>query len=594
MTQSRSATGDDPQQIASSLRVVSVGACLLVAIALGFSLWQAFAFRVPIPFWDMIAVERYIEDQSQLGWSLHGLVAITQNEHRPVFPLLLWIADHSWFASTGITVLVVQVSLLAVMTALLMRWMRGVTQPGFRRVALMTATPLVLFWPAQGQNLTWSVQLNSLLSLFTLLMAIAALLAAGRASEVLERRPRSLGWLALAIALVFVSTFSLTFGLLGWPLLLGTLLVQRRPWWMIAPFAIAGLATVAFYVAMWVDVPHHAHALASLAQPFDVAAYFFALLGAPAHKLIEWPFFRRRMELRGVIGVAIFVLVVGAALRVFLRDRATGATRDSQADAPLVLVALLGLGCAFVIALGRHNFGVAQSLESRYTIIPCFVWLGTAGYWLPRLAATLRFTVTGYATACALAIAMTASYLGHAASSREFAARARIAAMTEVAGITHPQLSPRLHKDDASRQWLFDSLRRRGHPFFAEPWSAWMGRPVAEALGTSIEGRCHGRIEATSRLGDEIVQLTGWAWDPETGAPPPLVVAVDQAGVVRGLGATGIQRIDVFRYFGRLDVLSSGWIAAARTKDAHVDVIAVTMDGRACNLSAAPGHLVRD
>ena len=140
-----------------------------------------------------------------------------------------------------------------------------------------------------------------------------------------------------------------------------------------------------------------------------------------------------------------------------------------------MLLALLGLGCAFVIALGRHNFGGAQSLESRYTIIPCLVWLGTAGYWIPRLPGTRRLAFPGYAVTAALLVAMTASYVGHAANSREFAARARIAAMTEVAGVAHPQMSPRLYKDSESRQWLFDSLRRRGHPFFAEPWLAWPG-----------------------------------------------------------------------------------------------------------------------
>ena len=554
---------------------------------MGFSLWRIFAFPVDFPFWDMIVVERFIEDGFALGWTLPRIAATKLNEHRPVFPMLLWIADHAWFASRGIAVLAFDDVLLGATSVLLMRWMRNATAPGFRRVALTLAVPVVLFWPAQGQNLIWAVQANSVLSLAALLLALQTLLLAVGASADRRGRGRCLAWLAGTIALLFVSTYSLAYGLLGWPLCLGYLLLRRQPWWMIATFAVAGLAVVGPYAWFWVDVPHHAHALTSLRQPLPVAGYLFELLGSPAHKLIEWPFFRSRTALRGVAGAALFAATTAAALQLALRIRAAGGARETDPSTPLVLLALLGLGCAFVIALGRHNFGGAQSLESRYTIIPCLVWLGTAGYWIPRLLGTRRFALLGYAVTTALLVAMTASYVGHAANSREFAARARIAAMTEVTGVAHPQSSPRLYKDTASRQWLFDSLRRRGHPFFAEPWLAWIGRKAADVLGPPVADRCEGRVDKTSRLEEAIAQLQGWAWDPVAGAPPPLIVVVDEAGVVRGVGATGIERIEVARYFGRLAMLNSGWLAAARTPDAQLEVLAVTSDGSACRLGAA-------
>jgi hypothetical protein len=443
----------------------------------------------------------------------------------------------------------------------------------------------VIFWPAQGENLTWPVQANSLFSLTALLTAIHALLAGERASADPQQRRRCLGWLALTILLLFVATYSLAFGLLGWPLFVCYLLLRRRPWWMIAPLATAGLGTVAPYAAFWVEVPHHAHALPSLLEPSSVAAYFFGLLGAPVHKLIEWPFPGRRPLFRGVMGTAIFALAVAAAQRVSLRAPADGASRKSQADAALVLSAVLGLGCAFLIALGRHDFGVAQSQSSRYTIIPCFVWLGTAGYWIPRLPAPRPLAVAGQALAWLLLGVMAVSYFGHASAARHFAAWVRVAAMTEVAGITHPALSPRLDKGDESREWLFASLRRRGHPFFDEAWPGWVGQRAADVLGEPVGGRCYGRVDATSRLDGEIVQMKGWAWDPVVGAPPPLVVAVDEDGIVRGLGASGIQRNDVFRFFSRLELLNAGWMAATRTPDALIGVLGVTADGRACSLT---------
>ena len=49
-----------------------VAAWLIGALAVGFSLWRTFAFPVAFPFWDMIVVERFIEDGFALGWTLRA------------------------------------------------------------------------------------------------------------------------------------------------------------------------------------------------------------------------------------------------------------------------------------------------------------------------------------------------------------------------------------------------------------------------------------------------------------------------------------------------------------------------------------------
>ena len=129
----------------NSGRIAAFGSASLLV---GFSLWHMFQFRVPFPFWDMIRVEAFLDDHFDRGWNLAGLVTITQNEHRPVFPLLWWIADHAWFASTGVLVIVFDAALLAGISVLWMGWMRSATRPGSRRIALMTAVAVVIFWPA--------------------------------------------------------------------------------------------------------------------------------------------------------------------------------------------------------------------------------------------------------------------------------------------------------------------------------------------------------------------------------------------------------------------------------------------------------------
>ena len=585
-TKREQALSEDPRpDRANTPAVIRLAACLFAAGAVGFSVWHMFAYRLPFSFRDMIDIERFIEAESQRGWSISGFFAIVQNEHRPVFPLFLWLADHAWFASDGVLVIAVDAALLGVTSLLLAGWMRSATQPGFRRIALMTAVPVVIFWPAQGENLVRAAQANSVFALAALVMAVEALRVSEAACADAAGRRRCLAWLAVTSLLLFVSTYSLAYGLVGWPLFLAFLMLRRRPWWMIAVLAATGLASVALYAALWVEFPRLASVAPAIPWPLSLAAYFFGLLGGPLHKLIEWPFLRTPTAWRGVAGAAVFVLVICAAFRVLFRTRADDRSQRSQADAALVLTALLGLGCAFLIALGRHRLGMDQSLAPRYTIIACLVWLGAAGYWIPRLRTSRSVAIAGQAATALFACAMIPSYFGHAAASQEQATRVRVAAMTELAGITHPDLKLRLHDDADSRAWLFESLRRRGHPLFAAPWQAWVGRRAADVLGEPIAGRCAGHVDVTSRLGDDIVQMSGWAWDTVAGAPPPIVAVVDGSGVIRGLGASGTFRLALFALTGRPKMLNAGWLATARTPAERIDVVGVLEDGRSCRLT---------
>jgi hypothetical protein len=416
-----------------------------------------------------------------------------------------------------------------------------------------------------------------------LVMAVETLGLSEAALSEADGRGRCLAWLASTSLLLFVATYSLGFGLVGWPLFLAFLMLRHRPWWMIAGLAGAALASLAPYAALWVEFPRITDAAPATPAPLSIAAYFFALLGGPLHKLIEWPLFRTPGAWRGVAGAGVFVLAIWAAFRVVSRDADT--SRRGRADTALVLTALLGLACALLITLGRHRLGIDQSLSPRYTIIACFVWLGVAGYWIPRVPASRSLTLVGQAAGALFACAMIPSYFGHAAAAQDLATFVRVAAMTELAGIAHPDLKLRLDDEAESRAWLFASLRCRGHPIVAAPWNTWVGRPAAEVLGEPIAGRCEGHVDVMSRLGDDIVQLSGWVWDTTAGAPPPIVAAIDEGGVIRGLGATGTYRYALFALTGTPRMLNAGWLATARTAAARIDVVGVLEDGRSCRLT---------
>ncbi|MGE0566055.1 MAG: hypothetical protein AB7G15_02050 [Alphaproteobacteria bacterium] len=564
--------------------IFAVLAFAYAAAGVGYVVWRMLKYRLPYPYWDSVAVDLFVGERFLPGWGLQTALQFTVNEHRPIFPLYIYAADHSWFASDGAAIIALNALLLLFVALLIAAWMRGSGPLTIQRVVLMAAAPVAVFWPAQAQNLNWLMQVNFILSTAALLAAIPLLLLAERVATI--RPGAAIGWTVAAAICLFVSSFSLAFGILGWPILLAYLLCRRAPWRVIVPFAAAGAGTILLYASTWSPIAHHADPFAALLQPVAVGRYMFAMLGAPLHYLLDYPFFHPPAWLRQLFGGIVFVSIVAASLRVFF-ERASRRTPATVGERGLVIMALLAAACAFITALGRHNFGADQALSSRYVLFGVLAWLGVAGYWVPRLRFAPAGAGLGYAAIALLLVAFTTSYLYRATELRVIAAGVRVAAAAATHDIDDPAMYPRLypsHQQDTKLARLNDSLRRRGHPFFAEPWHAWYGRNAIELFSNADARRCSGHVDATTRFGAKVRRQNGWAWDHDRKAPPPYVVALDGAGTVRGVGFNGFPRLDLVRLLGRPRYFHAGWMLLAGTDAERPTVLAVTHDGKSCVL----------
>lgn len=177
-----------------------------------------------------------------------------------------------------------------------------------------------------------------------------------------------LGWalLAGAVALYSYSSGILFFGVALLPLWV-SLRESRRDWR--APLAVwlgAGAALVAGFFA-----GYHGHMKMPapsvyLAHSWELAGYFFELLGGGVANSPYWPDWVPRLV--GISGCLLFLVASVAALRRPARQVA-------------VLSFWLALGayamlCAMSVAVGRfHLGGVVNALASRYTVISSMFWI---------------------------------------------------------------------------------------------------------------------------------------------------------------------------------------------------------------------------
>lgn len=314
-------------------------------------------FSVDVPWWDEWALVDLLQSWSRqdigrviaLLWAQH-------NEHRPLFPRLIMLVLArltGWNICIEMYFGLLLSIMLLVVIGLIYKKMVGDSIWGFVPLAWL------VFSLGQWENILWGWQLAFYLQALATVCALYLLSA------------RLLRSTALAVLCAVVASFSVSSGLLTWPVGLLYLLTQRTEKKRQALWGLAGFLTIAVYFIGYTSPGHHPSPLTTLSRPLETVAFFLGNVGAPlgGGSLL----FSRLM------GGCLLLLLIIYLYRRF-KDACLGHRQWSDAETLLGSMIIVSLLTSAVIAISRVGFDHPDwAMNSRYIT---FTSIGIAGVYM--------------------------------------------------------------------------------------------------------------------------------------------------------------------------------------------------------------------
>jgi hypothetical protein len=463
------------------------------------------------------------------GLSLRWLFA-QHNEHRILFPKLLFAIDAFAFSETNRFNFFCNLALPAILAALLIWIARRNDNHGIFDTAWLAGVVLAtLFSALQWENFLWGFQVQ----FFGVDLAVAA----GIAWLVLGG---SGVWsLAAAIICEAIAVFTLSSGAVMLPLAIVLAFLAGRSKAQILALVVVAAALMAVYLHGYVHPPGHADPLVSLHRPMRLILHALVDLGSPIGHGVAYLKIGNPQRLSALFGFIGFVLY-GLAVLVYL-----GRFRPISGP-PLAFLGIAGYSIGFTLLAGsgRINFGLGQALSPRYNTPTLLFWLC-----LFLLAAVeLRPLRPGppLAMRCAgFAVVVGLVSVQHAAvkTGLEWAEPRRTATAALLAGVYDRDALFNVYPFDPARvARLADALRERRLSIFADDWGTWRGTPLFDHVAGADPARCRGGIDRVVSLpaaGSEGRQMIGWSWDDAAGQAARRIVLADDGGRVVGYGLGG-------------------------------------------------------
>ncbi len=526
------------------LKIAAVAGIGTAAAYVAWCLLKVIEFRDVVPRWDMIGVEWFIDVRFLHDPSLFTAFAFHDNEHRPVFPLYIFLADHVFFGSHELSLVICSLVTVAGIAFITARRIGGAIQDPARRLAFWLLVPCVLLWPGQIENLVFPKQLHELLCIvLTCLVFDLAVQLDGRVGMG-SSRSNLLRASAIAV-LNFVAAFSFGWGVLA-TILVALFAVIRR--WELVPaglVVLGAVVTICTYVLVWAT-PSEQQGVFELARLLlRLVAYASIFVGAPIGaslaSLGESSHFQ--CGVAGVLGLAGLALAA-CSMGPLIGPRELPKESAAGRNYARLMVAFVAM-CAAVTAVGRVRFGLSQAVESqRYFILPCLFWLS-----LPVLLPALP--VIGRWTRWLGWPAMLAGFGGILATTPHFidwmADRmlwTRIGAIAAVMGEDHIPAPPRLYPTPLQLHIVFDDYAHRGVSVYADRWPHWLGQRIEDLAPRATD--CQGYVDRILPIpGSANREIIGWIFDVARREAPPWVALVDSQRRVSGLATFGMQRDDV-------------------------------------------------
>ena len=317
------------------------------------------------------------------------------NEHRIVFARMFFYIDQFVFHARN-TFLLVSIFLIQVITAVCL-WRFTLSDGKFSRTSRVLLGCFIfscLFSAQQFNNFTWGFQVQ-----------FWRVLYGDRRIFALARSEKRAVWLAAACLFAALSTYSMSNGLLVWPLLL------FMAFWLGLPtrhriVLCAGMVAMSMaYLWGYHNPGQHAKPLDSMTHHLPQVLVFAAtFLGSPADSPVS-VLLRHLGTSSDAARVACCAIFGFAGVAAWLGCLAVIWCRRQTAHPShvgLFCISLFVMATSFLVGLGRVNFPLTDALVSRYATPAMIFWtalvsLGWVLYGPERLESRLRERYLVYA-----------------------------------------------------------------------------------------------------------------------------------------------------------------------------------------------------
>jgi hypothetical protein len=472
------------------------------------------------------------------------------NEHRIVLARFFFYIDQFVFHARN-TFLLVSISLIQVITGLLLLRLT-LSSARFSRTSSVLLGCFVfscLFSAQQFNNFTWGFQVQFVAVYCAAAAAVFALArAAGKHAGT---------WLAAACFFAVLSTYSMSNGLVIWPILLIMSFWLRLPvrYYIVLGAGMAVMSTL--YLWGYHSPGHHADPVDSLTRRLPQVLTFAAVfLGSPADSPIS-VLLRRlgglsdgaRVTCCTVFGLAGVLASLGC-LAVLWRKRQT--VRPEHIA--LFCILMFVMATSFLVGLGRVNFPLTDALVSRYATPAMIFWttlvsLGWCLYGPELLESRLRPRYLVYA---ALLLSMLAGIAAGQpqwiAYSKGYESGVGDFESVVVSGVDDAEVLHASYHTPSAIFPIAEYMKNNRLSVFTEDWTHWAGTPLTPHFAPETGKSCVGNfdsatfIPSAARPGSKV---SGWAWDQKDARAPEMIILADQSGRIVGVAHNMVERDDV-------------------------------------------------
>ncbi len=364
------------------MATASVGLC--IGLTTAYLQWRT-AYR--IPSWDEWGWIDQYREISKRGLRLSDLLE-QWNEHRLVFPRLVFMLDTVWASGSDVVDRVAS-DLLQCLTLAVIIGMGRSALLGAPGTIMICFSAMVLLSAAQGENVYMGFQVQFVMVYSAAVAAVAlAASSSGRTRDAVASGLLVASWCAATVA-----TFSMANGIGTW-FVVAAIVLRRGLWSALATVTVGFVeATVFLYDYHGVPDPDHTGFADAIANLWTCTSYMLTYLGAVLAPTDP--------TLARVAGCAAVLLMIWWAFR----NRARFAEREPWlrfAAGVLLFVFFSGA----VTAVGRFRLGDTQALSSRYLTPGAVMWsvLGIAmAIELNALLSSRSRTIVTVCLACVVA-----------------------------------------------------------------------------------------------------------------------------------------------------------------------------------------------
>jgi len=547
---------------------------VLMALAVSLAAWILVttlqAVRIgwnPLPFsddWDRWIT--YVQDHYSIGWFNREHV-----DHRLVAPKLLFAVDHLLFEGRGWFILVLSFCFQAATGMVIWKLSaHGYRQDRLERVILGAAIVACLFSDQQWVNLACPFQVQFPMVYSAAVLAIWALWKS-------THQGWSKGWLATAVVLAVVATYSMANGILIWPVILLAALWLRIPKRSIVAVAGCALFIAFLYFHNWHRSSQPGDGVPLAVRIPRALEFWIGHLGSPMFPLaVLRPSDAARIAIAAVPGAILALALAIAFLMSWRRQRL------NSAQAMLMFYGIFLALSSCVMAWGRSGISMLEMFTPRYLTPAYIFWAIMLALLWPLLR---RFSRYGACAAVLAGILVGVAIHQRAVIQglRERSPGMRLAGLAVVNNVTDPEAWRNIYHTPSIAMKAVDYLRDNQLTIFSEEWTHWPGIPLNRRFFIRNNADwCQGEVEEAVAVSSPVKpgwRISGWAWDANAGRPPKFVILADKNNWVSGVGLAGFpQPSDLARVSSRY--LGSPWTGYVDGQAREITAYVVGQDNR--------------